>query len=92
MLKTDAEYEKKSKIFNYKWILNKTKVIVSGLDTKVNLRVLLYAAITNYINMKQQRMKTNNAYLTRFKSMVETLKLAGRNHILVSKEMMGIDN
>ena len=38
--------------------------------------------------LKQQAHDTNNAYLTRFKSMVETLKIAGGEHILVSKMML----
>ena len=52
-------------------------MIVSGLDTKVNLRVALHDAIMNYILLKQYVHKTNNAHLTRFKFMVETLRIAG---------------
>ena len=90
MLKADEEYEEKSADFNYAWILEKLKMIVSGLDTKVNLRVSLHDAITNYIMLKQQTYETNDAYLTRFKSMVGTLKIAGGEHILVSSVMLKI--
>ena len=89
MLKADSDYEVKSQNFDYEWLFKKVKAIVSGLDTKVNLRVSLHSAMTNFINMKQWENKTNDDYLTRFKSMVETLKLAGGEHILVSKEMIG---
>ena len=88
MVKADTEYDEKSKIFDYVWLFKKVKTIVSGLDTKVNLRVSLHDAIANFILLKQQSYETNDAYLTRFKSMVETLKIAGGEHILVSKVML----
>lgn len=91
MLKADAEYEVKTKTFDHEWLFKKVKAIVLGLDTKVNLRVSLHAAILNFFNMRQWENETNDDYLTRFKSMVETLKLAGGEHVLVSKEMMGVD-
>ena len=50
-----------------KWILEKVKMIVSGMDTKMNLRVLLHAAILNYMLLKQYPNETKDAYLTRFK-------------------------
>ena len=68
------------------------KAIVSGLDTKVNFRVSLHAAITNVINMKQWENETNDDYLTRFKSMIETLNLIGGEYILVNKEMIDKDD
>ena len=88
MLKADEEYEERSKDFDYVWILEKVKVIVLGLDTKVNLRVSLHDVISNYMLIKQQLYKTNEAYLARFKSMVGTLKIAGGEHILVSSVML----
>ena len=75
MLKADEEYEVKSIDFDYVWILEKAKMIVSGLDTKVNLRVSLHDAISNYMLIKQYPYETNEGNLTRFKSMVGTLKL-----------------
>jgi hypothetical protein len=42
--------------------------------------------------MRQYDNETNDDYLTRFKSMVETLILAGGEHILVSKELIGKDD
>ena len=92
MLKTEEDYKSKYKHFDYEWLFKKVKAIVSGLDIKVNLRVFLHAAISNYINMKQWENETNNDYLTRFKSMVKTLKLAGGEPILVSKEMIVTSN
>ena len=64
-------------------------MIVSGLDTKVNVRVSLHAAMLNYMLMKQYSNKSNDTYLMRFRSMVETLKLTGGEHILVSKTLLG---
>ena len=53
MLKTDAGYESRSIAFDYQWVLEKVKMIVAGLDTKVNLRVSLHAAMLNYMLLKQ---------------------------------------
>ena len=64
-------------------------MIVFGLDTKVNFRVSLHAAMLNYMLMKQYPYKTNNAYQKRFRLVVETLKLAGGEHILVSETLLG---
>ena len=64
-------------------------MIVSGLDTKVNLRVLLHAAILSYILMKQYPYEINDAYLIRFNSMVETIKLSCGEQLLVSKMLLG---
>lgn len=89
MLKADAEYAEKLKTFNQSWILEKGKMIVQGLDTKVNKHVTMHTAIYNFMLMKQYDAESNDAYLTRFKSMVQTLKIAGGGHMLVSKTMLG---
>ena len=91
MLRADSEYEMKSKTFDYKWLFQKVKSIVSGLDTKVNLRVSLHDAMLNTLTTKQGENETNDDYFTRFKSSTETLKLAGGEHVFVSKEMLGVD-
>ena len=51
-MKTDDEYESRSLIFNQKWLFKKVKMIVSRLDTKVNLRVSLHTVVLNYTIMK----------------------------------------
>ena len=89
MIKADEDHESKSKAFDHQWLFEKVKKIVSGLDTKVNLRVSLHATIINFMLTKQQPHESNNAYLTRFKSMSRTLAIAGGEHILVSDEMLG---
>ena len=89
MIKANAKFEEKSNLFNYKWLLPKVKTIVSGLYTKVNIRVSLHTAIQNYIKLKQQAYESNNGYPTQFKFVVELLKIAGGEHLLVSKEMLG---
>ena len=53
MLKTDEDYESKSLIFDHRWLFKKVRMIISGLDTKVNLRVSLHEAILNFMLMKQ---------------------------------------
>ena len=89
MIKTDSDYETKSKAFDCTWILKKVKTITSGLDTKVNLRVSMHTALLNFMLLRQFSDESNDAYLIRFKSMVETLKIAGGEHVLVSPTLMG---
>ena len=64
-------------------------MIILGLDTKVNKRVIMDSAMMSFMLMKQYYNESNNAYLLRFKSMVQTLKLSGGKHILVSRGMLG---
>ena len=52
VLKADTDFEGKLKVFDYKWLLNKVKTIVSGLDTKVNLHVSLPDVIFTFILLK----------------------------------------
>ena len=85
MLKADKEYLAKSKTFDHAWIIDKVKIIVLGLYTKVNKRVTMHSAIMSFMLIKQYDNETNAAYLTRFKSMVQTLVIVGGAHILVSK-------
>ena len=89
MLKGDKDYEVKSKEKDCGWILIKVKTITSGLDTKVNLRVSLHSALLNFTLLRQFNDRTNDAYLMRFKSMIETLKIVGGEHMLVSPTLMG---
>ena len=88
MIRADSDFKTKSKNFDYKWLFNKVKTIVLGLDAKVNLRVSLYDVVFNYILLKQQSHKSNDGYLTRFKSMVQTLKIAGGEHVLISPVLL----
>ena len=60
-----------------------------GLDTKVNKRVTMHSAMMSFMLMKQYENETNDTYLSHFKSMVQTLKTAGGEHVLVSKLMLG---
>jgi len=88
MIKTDPEYDSKSREYNCQWLLEKVKAIVSGLDTKTNKRVSLRGAIFSFLTMQQYHQETNDAYLTQFKSNVENLKLTRGEHILVSNELI----
>ena len=51
----------------------------------------MHDSMTNYFPLKQQQYESNDGYLTRSKSMVETLKIAGGEHIFVSKAMLKKD-
>ena len=70
-------------------IFKKVNMIVSGLNTIVNLQVSLHAGMMNHMLMKQCSNEINDVYLTRYRSMFETLRIAGGEHILLSKTLLG---
>ena len=88
MLKADKEHLVKSKAFDHLRIIHKVKVIVLGMNTKFNKRVTMHSAMMSLMLMKYHDNETNATCLTRFKSMAQTLTIAGRAHILVSKTML----
>ena len=49
----------------------------------------MHSAIFNFMMMNQYDNESNAAYLKRFKLMIQTLKIAGGDHMLVSKAMLG---
>ena len=49
MLRADSDFTVKSKVFDQAWILEKVKIIVLGLDTKINKRVTLHIAIMIFL-------------------------------------------
>ena len=61
---------------------------MSNLNTKINLQVPLHVGMMNHIRMKQYNNETDDAYLTRYRSMFEILKIADEEHILVSKTLV----
>ena len=63
-------------------------MMVSGLNTKINLQVSLHVDMMNHKRMKQYTNETNDAYLTRYRSMFEILTIVGEEHILVSKTLV----
>ena len=69
-------------------IFKKVNMIVSGLNTIVNLHVSLHAGVMNHMLMKQCSNEINDAYLTRYRSMFEILKIVGEEHILVNKTLV----
>ena len=89
IVKTDDEYKKRSKSFYCAWLLKKVKRTISGIDTKINLRVSLHAAMIIFLLLKQYSNNKNDAYLTRFKSGIQTLIITGGKHILVGELTMG---
>ena len=91
LLKAGDLYKEQTCAFNYMRLLKTTKMIVSGIDMKISPHISLYAALMNFLLLKQYMDTSNDIYLTRFKSSVNTLNLAGGSHIFISKQMLGKD-
>ena len=50
----------------------------------------MHDAIINFMLLKKIGNETNEVHHSRFKSMLETLKISGGEHILISPEMLGM--
>ena len=66
IIKMDDKYEKRSKNFDCTWLLKKVKTVISGIDTKINLKVSLHTAMTIFLLLKQYGNKTIDALFNSF--------------------------
>ena len=73
---------------NIMWLLENLKKAVSGINSKANTRMTLVKAITSLINTKQGATESDDKFLTRFKSSVNTVELAGGNIIFFPTNLM----
>ena len=89
LLKAQDKYEQMSKDFNCIWLLKKVKIIVPGINMKISPRVLLHTAIFDFFVLRQYGNEANDAHLTRRKSAVVTLRLAGGDQIFTSEHIVG---
>ena len=77
MLKLEDNFEDRSAIFDSIWLFKIVKKIVYGMDTKSNFRVSLHTAIMSFMLLQQYNTESSDTYSARFKSSMETLKIAG---------------
>ena len=87
-LKTEEVFEAKSKDFDCVWLLEKAKLVSSGVDSRANKHATLVKALTSLCNIKQGSSETNDSYRKRINAYALTLKLAGGEHVLWSPTLI----
>ncbi len=71
--------------YDVEWLLKQLKVVSNGIDCKSNVYVQLQISISALINIRQYANESNDAYLRRFNSAVDTVELCGGNHIFFTE-------
>ena len=88
VIKGETEFEERDMKFDIIWLLQKCKVITSGMDERANAYFNLATAIRQVFNTTQRENETNEDYRTRFESQTTTMGLVGGKHILTSPTLL----
>jgi len=87
-LKSDNDYNNKSAVFDAKWLLDKLKILMAGVDPKANAAHTLHKQVLTFFNTRQGQNESYDNYLVRFNSRVRVLEMSGGKHIFVSKNVL----
>ena len=79
-LKGLDDYEDKEADFDVLWLLTQVNLIVSGVEQRTqNTYELAFTLIRSLVNLRQHENESIEAYMDRFREMVQTLEFAGLN-------------
>lgn len=81
------EYKAKSQKYDVLWLLENLKKLTSGIDVKANKHVVLHDKLLQFLTMRQGATESNDNYLKRYNSNLQTLELAGGEHIFCSPQL-----
>ena len=87
LLKVYEYYHTKSNFFNSLWLMRETNNITAGIDININKSSRLYHTIQYFINIKQGKTDTNDAFKLHFENIYETMEPAGGYNILRRKKL-----
>ena len=88
VLKADENYTTKSVTFDCIWLLEKTKLVSAGVDSRANKHSTLVRALTSLCNIRQSATESNDSFRKRIDAYALTLKLAGGKHVMISPELI----
>ena len=88
VIKGENDYRIKASSHDLFWLLREIKKVNSGVDVKANAHMTLFDALLNLLNMRQQSNESNDHYVERSNSNVQTLDLAKGGHIFCSHELV----
>ena len=72
---TNEDFEGKEESSDVIWLVDRLKMVSSGIDTRRNKHKNLFEAMMRFLNICQGELKTNDAYLRRFKAEAQTVEL-----------------
>ena len=83
------EYKEKDDKNDVIWLLEQLKLGSAGIDTNSNKYDNLIEQVLTVFTMRQRDNESNDEYLNRFKSNLQTLELAGGGDVFYSKKLDG---
>ena len=83
IIKGDNDYDSKHKRRDVIWLFDQIKITTAGIDNKSNKYKNLLASLMTLFTMRQGETESNDKFLTRFKSNVQTVELSGGNDFLI---------
>ena len=86
-IKADDDYEQQSKLFDCVWLLERAKLISSGIDEKSNKYCTLLKALTTMCTVRQGQNESNDSFRKRIDSVFLTVSLVGGEDFLYSREI-----
>ena len=89
VLKGNDEYEVKHKKRDVLWLFGQIKIVTAGIDNKSNKYMNLQTALLQLLTMRQGDTEANDKFLTRFKSNIQTVELAGGEQYLAPLKWIG---
>lgn len=88
VLKGEEDFVKSDTSFDCIWLLEKSKLISSGVDTKANKYCTLIQAMTSFCTIGQGPNESNDSFRKQIDSAALTLSLAGGDHMLWSPDLI----
>ena len=81
-IKSINDFEDKYDLLDTLWLIKELKKATSGIDSKSYPEMNLIDSLTTLLAMKQSNSESNDRYLERFKSNINTVELAHGAYIL----------
>ena len=89
VIKLHHEYEKNAANYEGIWLLHRIEENIAGLSKEKNKCVLLREKMMTFNLTRQNENETVHDYLTRFKTNLRSLKLAGGERVIAYELIMG---
>ena len=83
------DYEDKASECDVIWLLEQLKLATSGIDNTTNKYDNLIETILTLFTMRQGDTESNDSFLKRFKSNVQSFELAGGEHLFHGEKLEG---
>jgi hypothetical protein len=89
VIRGDERFEEMHDRKNILWLLERLKLITSGVDENANIYESAYKVLLDFLTIRQHESETNETYLEQFKDWHETLRVLCGDEFLVSEKLIG---